>query len=255
MAKELQEATEQDFNLALLDNDLSKMLEEETEGLTTTFDRVKIPSGGGLSFEIVGDDPDNPETVAELIGIIVDKHPANAYWKGEYGEAAAEGNLPDCSSLDGTFGIGNPGGNCETCPLNDWGSDPKDGRGKACKNLHRIYLILDGELLPVLLTLPPTSIKNFSNYIVKRVVSKGMRTSEVITKCYLRKAKNASGISYSQVFFKFVGQLTPEQIQKVQVFAASIKPLTRQVEISKDETSDGFDTPEFDKSDNEGLPI
>ena len=254
MAKELQEATEPKFELAILDDNLSELFKEETEGLETTFDRVRIPSGGGLSFEIIRDDPDNPEIAAELIGVIVDNHAANAYWKGVYGDAAAEGNLPDCSSLDGVLGIGAPGGNCATCPLNQWGSDPKDGKGgKACKNLRRLYDTLDGEFLPVLLTLPPTSIKNFSHYIIKRVLPTGLRASEVVTRAILKKAKNKRGILYSQVFFQFVRKLTAEEVQKVQSFAPSIKSLTRQVAITQEETSD-LDTTEFDKGGDDGLP-
>ena len=30
---------------------------------------------------------------------------------------------------------------CETCPMNQWGSDPKGGRGKACKNTRRLAII------------------------------------------------------------------------------------------------------------------
>ena len=38
------------------------MIREELDGLgSIPFDVVKIPSGGGVAFEVPGDDPDNPD--------------------------------------------------------------------------------------------------------------------------------------------------------------------------------------------------
>jgi hypothetical protein len=37
---------------------LSDLFSEELDGLRPTFDRIKIPAGGGISYEVPGDDPD-----------------------------------------------------------------------------------------------------------------------------------------------------------------------------------------------------
>ena len=50
-----------------LNDDLAEVIAEEMNGLTIEFDRVRIPSGGGLAFEIPGDDPDNPELAKEIV--------------------------------------------------------------------------------------------------------------------------------------------------------------------------------------------
>lgn len=225
------------FNLPAL-NDMSALVGEEMDGLTIEFDRVKIPSGGGLAFEVPGEDPDAPDTVKEIIGVIVDHHPVNAFWADKY---AGQNNPPDCSSMDGKTGVvlGNVTGAtgekraCNSCPYNDWGSD--ENGGKACKNMHRIYILREGEMFPLLLTLPPTSLKNFSNYLAKRVLTKGKRSHEVITKVSLKKATNRTGITYSQATFNLVGILNPETAKKMAEYAAEIKPITRRLAVAADE--------------------
>lgn len=141
---------------------------EELEGLNISFDKVRIPSGGGTMWEVAGDNPDEPEHMKEILGVIVDHYPVNAYFENEYtGEIAP----PTCSSMDGKFGIGVPGGSCVNCPLNKYGS-ADDGKGKKCKNLRRVYLLRSGEILPILITLPPTSIRNFSDYVQRELLLK-----------------------------------------------------------------------------------
>ena len=43
----------------------SELLAEELDGLTPTFERIKIPAGGGLAYEVPGEDPDSPDSVKE----------------------------------------------------------------------------------------------------------------------------------------------------------------------------------------------
>ena len=223
----------QNINLPALSNDLATAINEEMDGLSIEFDRVRIPSGGGLAFEIPGDDPDNPDLAKEIIGVIVDQHPVNAYWAVKY---SGENNPPDCSSMDGKVGITVDGQekDCATCQYNQWGSD-EDGRGKACKNMRRIYILPEGEMFPLLLTLPPTSLKNFSNYLAKRVIAKGRRSHNVLTKISLKKAVNSSGITYSQATFTLAGILSPEDAKKIEEYSRGIKAITRKIQIMADE--------------------
>ncbi|MBO8158847.1 hypothetical protein [Thermosyntropha sp.] len=223
----------ENFKLPILDEEIGQAMSEEMDGLTLSFPRVKIPSGGGLAFEIPGDDPENPDMEKEIIGIIVDHHPVNAYWQNRYSGA---NNPPDCSSIDGKVGVDQNGNrrSCNSCPNNNWGT-AEDGRGKACKNMHRIYILREGEMLPLLLTLPPTSLKNLSDYLGLRIVSKGLRSYGVITKVSLKKVQNAGGIDYSQAVFTLVGKLSPEQIKAMAEYSRGIKVLTRQLAIGADE--------------------
>ena len=66
---------------------------------------------------------------------------------------------------------------CATCPLNEWGSDPEGGKGKACKNVRRLAVIDAGALASgnpeavraatvMYVKLPVTSGKLFSAHVV-----------------------------------------------------------------------------------------
>lgn len=223
----------ENFELPAVSGNMGAAMAEEMEGLQLSFPRVKIPSGGGLAFEVPGDDPENPDAEKELVGVIVDHHPVNAYWADKY---AGANNPPDCSSMDGKVGMDQDGNRkpCNSCPMNEWGT-AEEGRGKACKNMHRVYILREGEMLPLLLTLPPTSLKNLSDYIALRIVSKGMRSYGVATKVSLKKAQNAGGINYSQAVFALAGKLAPAQAAAMAEYSKGIKVLTRQLAVDADE--------------------
>lgn len=220
-------------NLPALNNNLAGVIAEEMDGLSIEFDRVKIPSGGGLAFEVPGDDPDEPDMEKEIVGVIVDQHAVNAYWAVKY---SGQNNPPDCSSMDGKEGVTSDGVKkpCNSCPYNEWGSD-EDGRGKACKNMRRIYILPEGEMFPLLLTLPPTSLKNFSNYLAKRIIGKGRRSYNVLTKVSLKKAVSGGGITYSQASFALAGVLSDEDVKRIEEYSRGIKAVTRKLEVAADE--------------------
>lgn len=231
------------FEVPAVSGDIGELMNEELDGLSFQFDRVKIPTGGGLAFEIPGETEDEVETVREIVGVIVDQHAVNAYWKEQY---SGQNNPPDCSALDGKHGTGDPGGDCRTCPYNQWGSDPLGSGGKACKNMRRIYILREGDMFPLLLTLPPTSLKNFANYLAKRVVAKRKRSCEVVTKITLKKAQSNTGITYSQAVFSLVGILPPEMAEKMRQYSESIKPITRAIGIEVDDYVQNGDSSEDD---------
>ena len=39
---------------------LAELFSEELDGLRPSFERIKIPAGGGLAYEVPGDDPNSP---------------------------------------------------------------------------------------------------------------------------------------------------------------------------------------------------
>ena len=82
----------------------SEDLADDMDGLQMSFQRIKIPAGGNLVFEIPTDDPDNPNYEKTIDGVLIFHHDANAYWPegSEYDENTA----PLCSSVNGKQGIG-----------------------------------------------------------------------------------------------------------------------------------------------------
>ena len=97
-------------------------LADDMEGMQLTFQKVKIPGGGALQFELPTDNPDDPDYAKYLTGMILYHHPNNAYWPD--GKAYDDNTSLLCSSTDGKLGIGEPGGLCATYALNEYGSAP-----------------------------------------------------------------------------------------------------------------------------------
>lgn len=223
------------FNLVTLTGDLAEAVAEEMDGLgPIPFDRVKIPSGGGLAFELPGETEDETVSATELVGVILDHNPVNAYWAEKF---SGGNEQPDCSSYDGKQGILREAGearSCDSCPYNRFGSA---GAGKACKNVHRLYILRENNPVPLLLSLPPTSLKYMRDYIGKRVLLKGLRCWQVLTKITLKKEKSRDGIQYSRAAFTFLDKLTPEQERAAAAMRDVVKSTYRQIDISDDDYS------------------
>ena len=45
---------------------LTDLFSEELDGLRPTFERIKIPAGGALSYEVPGDDPNSPDMAKDF---------------------------------------------------------------------------------------------------------------------------------------------------------------------------------------------
>ena len=225
------------FNLTTINGDLAEAVAEEMDGLgALSFDRVKIPAGGGIAFELPGEDEDNPESSPAIVGVILDHHPVNAYWAEKFSGGNAQ---PDCSSFDGKKGALRETGeirDCASCPYNQFGSD---GRGKACKNVHRLYILREGNPVPIILALPPSSLKSLRDYIGKKILLKGLRCFQAITKITLKKEVNADNITYSRAVFAFQDALTPEQQQQIEGMRAMVKATRQQVDIVDDDYTAG----------------
>lgn len=209
--------------------DLVALFSDEMEGLKPTFDRIKIPAGGGISYEVPGDDPASPDTAKEFKAVILYHHPIHSYYKEKFNG----GNQPpDCSSVDGKVGVAAETGeckNCAECPLGKFGSG--ENGGMACKQKRRVYLLREGELLPIILTIPSASLKEFTKYVT-RLLMKGKKTNSVVTKFSLQKAQNATGITYSQVVCSIDRPLNTDEAASINAMTEQCKAFAGQVVIT-----------------------
>lgn len=198
-------------------------LAEDMDGLQMSFPRVKIPAGGALMFELPSDDPENPDYVKNLEGVILFNHPNNAYWPegSEYDDSAT----PLCSSVDAKQGIGEPGGSCISCALNQFGS-AAEGNGKACKNMRVLYLLRSGEFMPLQVTLPPTSLKPFREFMNQSFMLRRRATYGSVVQIGLKKMSNGKD-DYSVATFRRLYDFSGEELAQIRQFADGFKEQIR----------------------------
>jgi len=218
--------------LKLADFNMNEAMAEELDGLDGGFERIKIPSAGSTVFEVPGENPNEPDAVKEFSAVILYHHPLFAYYKDKY---TGGSNPPDCGSFDGVIGEGDPGGNCAKCPYNQFGSG--ENGSKACKNRRRIYVLREGEIFPLLLSLPTGSLKEFSRYI-KRLLSKGKKSNSVVTRFSLKKAVNSGGIAYSQAQFAVDRNLTAEEYALVSKLSEQVKAYSKHIGYEVDSSAE-----------------
>ena len=189
---------------------------EDATGLSMALDRIRFAAGGTTILEVPGDG-DEPEMVKTLSCVILHQHPAFAYYTDKY---QGGNNPPDCGSFDGVNGQGNPGGNCKTCPYNKFGSG--EGNAKSCKNRRMLYLLLPGQVLPMILNLPTGSLSEFANYL-KHQISKGRRLNHIVTGISVKKASSKTGIDFSQAKFSFERMLNADECAIADAMTEQVK--------------------------------
>jgi hypothetical protein len=225
-------ATQAPGYLALAQKNLGEMMAEELEGLDIRFDKVKIPSGGILAFEIPGGDGET-ETVKEFSAVILFHHSLNAYFKTPFNGGS---NPPDCGSYDGINGVGDPGGKCKSCSLNSFGTG-KNG-GKACQNRHRLFVLREGNPFPMIYSLPASSVDEFGKY-VKVLIGRGRRANSVVTRFSLKKDTNKGGVVYSKAQFSIDRPLAPEEYAPIKKLSAQVRASSAKLPCNVDATVTG----------------
>jgi hypothetical protein len=213
---------------------IAEVMQNNLEGgMALTFPELKVPAGGGLAWEIPTDG-EEPLVEKELIGILLDYHPFNIYFKDAY---SGEKTLPTCVSRDGKTGDGSPGGQCRTCKLGGdvpeaWGTG-KDGIGKACANRMRVSILLEGDTFPHTIALPPTSIKSLKEYL-NALTNRLKAYQTVVTRVKLIKAESKGGVTYSQVSFSKASDLDKAEAGQMMAYAKTLRPFIRQSKLEEE---------------------
>ncbi|MFH1398977.1 MAG: hypothetical protein ABIG95_02605 [Candidatus Woesearchaeota archaeon] len=138
---------------------------ENMEHVHDAFYRIGITGGRfRVDNQLVGDQG------VEFEAIILKEMPVNIWYSTVYD--SSNPSAPDCWSLGGLKPdpscVARQSESCITCKMNKFGSAVgKDGkrRSKACHNTRRIILKIQSVDLPVIMSLPPTSIKLLNNYL------------------------------------------------------------------------------------------
>lgn len=200
--------------------EISEILQDNLAGQDIgEFDlpRIKIPAGGATTWEVPG--LSGIESTRELQGIVVAFKRTRAYWPDE----ADTGTPPVCRSADAILGVGTPGGDCRSCPLAQYGSH-ENGRGQACAEKEVWFILRPSSFLPVVLSLPGTSLKNAKNYRLA-LASEAKRLAAVTTTVSLEALKNPAGDPYSRAVPTLGEVLDDETAAATRAYADLLRPV------------------------------
>lgn len=210
--------------LAVLGNEpgaLAELIRENIGTDISVFDlpRIKVPTGGGTFWNY--QTAEGPQSTPALEGIIACKHATKSRWDVDYDDAS-ETTPPDCHSADGITGIGKPGGDCATCPFNQYETATK-GSGKACKDMADLFIITRNGIVPTAIQVPRTSLKSLKQYGIQ-IMNAGLSIHDVLTKFTLRTEKKA-GKDTAIIEFSSLGPVPDEMRAFVRAYKKDIQDL------------------------------
>lgn len=165
MGNEIKKVEETKFPIISGENFVEMFAENLTDMEMTIFDlpKINLPAQKGKSFIIESTE----EEIKEIEGVVLCTTKNRAKWPPDDAE---EAGFPECSSPDGKYSF--DGKECATCPFNQFKSDVKGGKGKACKEKINIFFLREDMALPEIVSLPVTSHKNWKKYSVKLLANK-----------------------------------------------------------------------------------
>jgi hypothetical protein len=191
--------TTQGYGVAMQNDIPADELAEAMAGVKLQFTYVSIDKDEG-KFKVAGND-DTDAMFNEIEGVILFKAQKRVMFQ--------EGSVNVlCRSNDAKKG---GKGWCETCPHAQ--------KGGKCKQKLEMYIMRKGEQMPIILSLPVTSLIAASNYIQNLIVNDRITPQRVITKITLERAINDQKQKYYKAKFERVGTLTPEEITALKQLA------------------------------------
>lgn len=233
-------------------NAIEFLLEEmktTVEGLPSpAFPVIKYPTSGA-SFWEVPNASGEPEPMKTIEAIIVFKQLVRVYYP--WGQAVSK-QPPTCASLDlvrPSTDITTPqdeGKGCARCQWAQWGTAKNQAgaltRGQACKQRLRVFLLRPGDPIPMLLSLPPTALKAFSQYAVQLRQSKASLLA-VTTAFGLMDQSSGDGTPYKAVTLKVGSRLPFAQMQEAATIRASFEQqmLRRGIQVDEADAVDHHD--------------
>lgn len=232
----------QTFGVMMMDQaDILQAVQENLAGSelgTFSLDRIKVPSGGGTTWEVP-----TLDGIAEMkvvTGVVIFHQLQRSYWSQEL--EAGQSVPPDCTSVDAVIGVGDPGGECAKCPLAKFGTATKNGKpakGQACKQMRILWMIRPDSFMPVIISVPPTSLRPFQDYLM-RLAGEGMPISTVLTN--LKLIKREGPPAYAEIVPGFGGKLPASESSRLRQLSDALAPILRRQTIEHD-ALDGAATP------------
>ncbi len=206
------------------------------------FNRIKVPAGGGTTWEIPTVDGE-PESARYIDGVIVHVTNRRARW------ASAEntGDPPICASKDCIRGVGDPGGLCEPCPYNQFGTalrrDGTYGEGKGCGEKKLVFILRANQMLPDIVQIPGGSLRSIFTYQFRV----GFPLWSVVTRLSLVKEQKAlksrdrdgnviqgGTVEFAKVKAARLGILETEMAQGILAYARGLQQIFEVADVAPD---------------------
>lgn len=199
--------------------------------------RIQAPSGDKIritqfkKFRL----PTGEETEGPIEAVIVDFVSANVFYKNGFDKD--DMGPPDCFAIHPEPSLLVPSANspdrqsntCASCPNNQWGTGAR-GKGKACKNT-RVLAVLPADAqpdtAPWILTVSPTGIKGFDEY-VRNLAGKEIIPLQLVTQIGFDKA-----VDYPSL--KFTGQ-RPLSTDEYPTFEGKLQAARERLLVEPDTT-------------------
>ncbi|MEG1892067.1 MAG: hypothetical protein RR301_11640 [Clostridia bacterium] len=201
----------------------------------SVFGVISIAAAGAGVFKVLEPGAEMPTNgVGEVECIIIASHPTNVLWGSEFSKREAHEH-PLCRSVDGSTGVDEEGEihNCADCPHNQFG---EDGSRKECSNRRQLYILRQGDVLPMLLTLPPSALKTYDNYRVRTRMQLNRKLNTVITRITLtNKTSDKSNAEYSVPVFTPVALLKESESARLTEYAAKIMQSAQRAGVVADD--------------------
>jgi hypothetical protein len=220
-----------------------KLILEDLGDLMTSrriFGIIGIAGGDAGVFKVLEPGTEETISVMQIEGVIVMSHAINVRWGRSFAERS-DNEKPACKALDGITGVDENGEihDCATCPYNKYTTD---GERKACMNRRQLYILRKGDIIPVLLTLPPSALRAYDNYRINLSVTMRKRMNGVVTRITLASKKNKKDIKYSAPVFDAVAEIPALEAQRIAQYTESIVRSAQKAGIDADEIveSKGF---------------
>ena len=200
-------------------------------------DRVKMPTGGATVWEVPT--LEGSEAAKTIDGVIVYWKQARAFWASK----EVTGSPPDCSSPDAQFASGDPHADtpvapngmfiCAQCPQAQWGTAVNDKgektRGQACKLVRPLFVLTPQDLLPIVVSLAPTSDGAAGRYFL-RLARAGVPYNQVVTRIGLETVKGEQA-TYSVATFQMAERLDDETAAKMRQYSEEMRPAFEQTVV------------------------
>lgn len=222
--------------------DMTAVIEELKDIERIPYGRIRIAGAGAGVFRVTEPGDENSSAATEVVGVIIFSHRCNVKWATAYGDKSDGPKTPECLSMDGVNGVIAETGEmrtCDTCQFNQFGSG-YNARSKACRNSRRLYIMREGDVFPIIMSLPATSLKAFDYYRTRLAVKRKVPAS-VVTRFTLKSMPGADkNQEYTVAEFEATGALPKEEVARVRAYAAQFAEAAKNVGLEDESEPESY---------------